>query len=63
MSDKLKVLFIRGMLYYDGVSSVEYEWIKALHDRVDYDYVLLDPDKSVPEKEAAVKALGVHSYP
>lgn len=63
MSDKLKVLFIRGMLYYDGVSSVEYEWIKALHDRVDYDYVLLDPDKSVPEKEAAVKALGVHIYP
>ncbi|MFK3587735.1 glycosyltransferase [Lactobacillus sp. 23-2] len=63
VSDKLKVLFIRGMLYYDGVSSVEYEWIKALHDRVDYDYVLLDPDKSVPEKEAAVKALGVHIYP
>lgn len=63
MSDRLHVLFIRGMLYYDGVSSVEYEWIKALKDRVAFDYVLLDPDKSVPEKEAAVKALGCGIYP
>ncbi|GHV98482.1 putative glycosyltransferase EpsF [Lactobacillus nasalidis] len=63
MSERLHVLFVRGMLYYDGVSSVEYEWIKALKDRVAFDYVLLDPDKSVPEKEAAVKALGCGIYP
>lgn len=59
----MKVLLIRGMLYYDGVTSVEYEWIKTLRDRVDYDYVLLDPDKSLPEKEAAVEDFGVHVYP
>lgn len=59
----IKALFIRGMLYYDGVSAVEYEWIKALKGRVSYDYALLDPDKSVPEKEAAVKELGCQIYP
>ena len=59
----IKALFIRGMLYYDGVSAVEYEWIKALQGRVSYDYALLDPDKSVPEKESAVKELGCQIYP
>lgn len=59
----IKALFIRGMLYYDGVSAVEYEWIKALKGRVHYDYALLDPDKSVPSKEEAVKALGCQIYP
>lgn len=63
MGQKLHVLFVRGMLYYDGVSAVEYEWIKSLKDRVAYDYVLLDPDKSVPEKLQAVKDLGCQVYP
>lgn len=63
MGQKLHVLFVRGMLYYDGVSAVEYEWIKSLRNRVAYDYVLLDPDKSVPEKLQAVKDLGCQVYP